>query len=56
MWRRLAAHPWTGESRDAALASLRALAGVYGKRRRHHVRAQAIEHALAALGAEKTAE
>lgn len=52
MWRHLAAHPWTGEHRAAAVAGLRTLARVYGKRRRYHVRAQAIEHALAALGAE----
>lgn len=49
MWRHLAAHPWTGEHRETALASLRALARLYGRRRRHHVRAEAIEHALAAL-------
>jgi hypothetical protein len=50
MWRHLAAHPWAGDHRDAALAALRALGSVYGTRRRHHVRAQAIEHALVALG------
>ena len=49
MWRHLAAQPWTADRREAALAGLRALARVYRKRRRHHVRAQAVEHALAAL-------
>ena len=52
MWRHLAARPWAGESRDAAIAALRVLARVYAKRRRHDVRAQALEHALAALGAQ----
>lgn len=52
MWRHLAAHPWAGDTRDASIAALRALARVYGKRRRHHVRAQAIGHALTALGAD----
>jgi hypothetical protein len=51
MWRHLAAHPWTAENRPASIASLRALAGIYRRRRRQHVRAQAIEHALEALGA-----
>jgi tetratricopeptide (TPR) repeat protein len=50
MWRHLAAHPWQGEHRAAAVAGLRTLARAYGKRRRYHVRAQAIEHALDALG------
>jgi hypothetical protein len=53
MWRHLAAHPWVGDNRATAIAGLKALAGVYGKRRRHHVRARAIGHALVALG-EKT--
>jgi tetratricopeptide (TPR) repeat protein len=50
MWRHLAGRPWTGERRGAAIAGLRTLAGVYRKRRRHHARAEAIEHALEALG------
>jgi hypothetical protein len=52
MWRHLAAHPWAGEHRAAALAGLRVLADVYGRRHRHHVRRQAIERALEALGGE----
>jgi hypothetical protein len=51
MWRHLAAHPWSGNHRDAAIAGLQVLAEVYGRRHRHHVRADAIGHALAALGA-----
>ncbi|MBX3260156.1 MAG: hypothetical protein KIS78_20160 [Labilithrix sp.] len=54
MWRHLAVHSWEGEHRDAALASLRALAGVYAGRRRHRLRAEAIAHALAALDAERS--
>jgi hypothetical protein len=54
MWKHLAAHPWTGERRSAALAGLRALVNVYKRRRRNQVRAQAIEHALALL--EKSAD
>ncbi|MBX3204342.1 MAG: hypothetical protein KF764_04700 [Labilithrix sp.] len=54
MWRHLAAHSWEGEHRDAAHASLRALAAVYAKRRRHRLRAEAIAHALAALDAERS--
>lgn len=49
LWRHLGAQPWTTENRDAVKASLRALGKVYERRRRHHVRAQAIEHALRAL-------
>lgn len=49
MWRHLAAHPWAGAYRASAIASLRALARIYEKRRRTQVRAQAIEHALSAL-------
>jgi hypothetical protein len=49
MWRHLAAGPWTGEGREAALAALRALAAVYG-RRPNQPRARALEHAVAALG------
>jgi hypothetical protein len=56
MWRHLAAHPWEGENRKAAVAALRVLGKVYGKRRRHHVRAQAIMHALAALGEAASAD
>ncbi len=48
MWRHLAAEPWTGEGRDSALAALRALAAVYG-RRPNQPRARALEHAVAAL-------
>lgn len=51
MWRHLAAHPWTGDHREAAIAGLRTLERVYRKKRRMHVRAQAIAHALSALGA-----
>jgi hypothetical protein len=50
MWRHLAAHPWSGEHRASAVAALRALSRVYGRRRRHHVRSEAIGHALAVLG------
>ena len=49
MWRHLAAHPWDGERRDASLACLRTLARIYARKRRHDVRAQALEHAVAAL-------
>lgn len=55
LWRHLAAHPWTGDRRPAAIAGLQVLARVYGKRRRHRVRAQAIQHALGALGASEGA-
>jgi hypothetical protein len=48
MWRHLAAEPWTGDGREAALAALRALAAVYG-RRPNQPRARALEHAVAAL-------
>jgi hypothetical protein len=51
MWRHLAAEPWTGEGRASALAALRALAAVYG-RRPNQPRARALEHALAALDGE----
>ena len=50
MWRHLAAEPWTGDGRDSALAALRALAAVYG-RRPNQPRARALEHAVAALDA-----
>lgn len=49
MWRQLGAAAWSGEAREAQLAALRALASVYARRPRHHHRATAIEHALAAL-------
>jgi hypothetical protein len=49
MWRHLAGHAWTGPHRASAIASLRVLKSVYERRRRHHFRAQAIAHALAAL-------
>jgi hypothetical protein len=49
MWRYLGSHPWTGEHREAMIAGLRALGSSYAKRRRHHPRAQAIQHALEAL-------
>lgn len=49
MWRHLGGAPWTGEGREAAIASLRALAGVYARKKRTHARARAIENALAAL-------
>jgi len=51
MWRHLAASPWVGEGRAAALVGLRALAAAYGKRPRFHPRVRALEHALEALGA-----
>ncbi len=54
MWRHLGSHPWQGEMRDASLACLRVLARIYTKKRRHDVRAQAIEHALVALGAQSS--
>ena len=50
MWRHLGSHPWEGGTRDASIACLRVLARIYAKKRRHDVRAQAIEHAIAALG------
>ena len=50
MWRHLGSHPWVGDTREAALACLRVLARIYAKTRRHDVRAQALENALAALG------
>ncbi len=50
MWRQLGAVDWKDAARDAQLAALRALAVVYAKRPRHHHRAKAVEHALAALG------
>jgi hypothetical protein len=50
LWQQLAAAPWTGEAREAALVALKALAASYAKRPRFHPRARAIEHALAALG------
>jgi hypothetical protein len=49
MWRQLASARF-GESRDAAVIALRALATSYAKRTRFHVRARAIENVLAALG------
>jgi hypothetical protein len=48
MWRHLAAEPWTGDGRDAALAALRTLATVYG-RRPNQPRARALEHAVLAF-------
>ena len=54
MWRHLGAHPWDGEMRESSLACLRVRAGIYTKKRRHEVRAQALEHALAALGSAGT--
>lgn len=50
MWRHLSAAPWTGEGRAAALAALKALAAVYG-RRPNQPRARALEHAVAAFSA-----
>lgn len=50
MWRHLAAEPWTGPGRPAALAALKALAAVYG-RRPNHPRAKALAHAVAAFSA-----
>lgn len=49
LWRHLAALPWEDRRRDAIVAALQGLARVYGKRRRFHVRAQALEHAIDAL-------
>jgi hypothetical protein len=53
MWRHLGstAHAWDADHRPAQIAGLRAIEKAYGKRRRHHVRAQAISHLLTALGA-----
>lgn len=53
MWRHLAAEPWTGANREAALAALKALAAAYG-RRPNQPRARALEHAVAALSASDT--
>jgi hypothetical protein len=50
MWKHLGAAEWSGPRRDAVIAALRVLERVYAKRPRHHVRAEAITHALAALG------
>jgi len=50
MWRLLAAQPWTGDHRPPAIAALRVLTDVYGRRHRTQVKKQAIEHLLAALG------
>jgi len=50
MWRHLSAHAWTDESRSALIAGLRGLQKSYGKRRRFHVRSEAITHLLEALG------
>jgi len=47
LWRHLAA-PWDDRP-EAARAALEALGRVYGKRRRHHVRADAIRHLIARL-------
>lgn len=52
LWRHLAAHAWTDDQREAVVASLRALVKIYGRRRRHHTRAEALSHALALLGAD----
>ena len=50
MWRHLASQPWVGDRRAPAIAALRVLGEVYGRRHRTQVRKLAIEHALAALG------
>jgi hypothetical protein len=50
MWRHLAAQPWTGEGHASALAALKALSAVYG-RRPNQPRAKALEHAVAAFSA-----
>jgi hypothetical protein len=51
MWKHLGAAEWTGPRREAVIASLRVLERLYAKRPRHHDRAEAIAHALTALGA-----
>lgn len=51
MWRHLAANPWVGDGRAAALVGLRALAQAYAKRPRFQSRVRAIEHAQGALEA-----
>jgi len=51
LWRRLGAAPWTGPTRDAALASVRHLARLYAGPIRSAVRARALEHAALAIGA-----
>lgn len=52
LWRHLGAEPWTGNGRASAIAALRGLRIVYERKPRLHPRARAVEHALAALGAE----
>ena len=51
MWRHLGAAPWGGASREASVASLRTLAGIYAKKKRTEPRARALENAIAALEA-----
>jgi hypothetical protein len=50
LWRHLAAVPWTGESEEAARASLEALRALYQGRLKNGVRARALGHALEAIG------
>lgn len=50
LWRHLAAVPWTGESGEAARASLDALRTLYEGPLKNAVRARALGHARAALG------
>ena len=50
-WRRLGSEGWEGDGRAASVAMLGALASPYGKMPKHHVRARALEQALAAMGA-----
>jgi hypothetical protein len=56
MWRHLAARPWSGSTHATAIAGLKVLRQIYSKKHRHHFRAEAIEHALVALGAEPAKE
>jgi len=50
LWRHLAAVPWTGDSAEAARASLDALRALYEGPLRNAVRARALAHACDALG------
>jgi|GEM_PF-1190719 len=50
LWRRLGAAPWTGPTRDAALAAVQHLARLYAGPIRSSVRARALEHAALAIG------
>jgi hypothetical protein len=51
LWRRLGAEPWTQQRAPAAHAALRELARLYAGPLHNRVRARALEHALASLGA-----